>query len=481
MTMNVLFAAAECAPFFKSGGLGDVAGALPKELIKQGINVQVVLPFHTTMPQKFKDKLEDVLQFEVKVGWRNQFCGVKKLINNKVTYYFIDNLYYFDRPNLYGYEDDGERFAFFSQAVCEMMEKIDFIPDVLHLNDWHTAIIPVLLKDKYHWIKNYQKIKTILTIHNLQFQGIYNQAVLSDWYGIGYNTFHEHGLKYYEDLNVLKGGIFYADKITTVSPTYAEEIQTPYFGEKLDGVLRQNKDKISGILNGIDYEEFNPETDGKIKHHFTAKDLSGKAKDKSLLQERVGLPVEPGIPLVSMVSRLTAQKGCHLLCEQMDELMKRDVQILILGTGEKEYEDSFRYFNWRYPEKFKAIIDFDVVLAQQIYAGSDLFIMPSAFEPCGLSQLYSLRYGTLPIVHETGGLKDTVIPYNEFTGEGTGFSFYDYRSHVMLEAIDHAISVYYDNPNQWRSLIKQAMAQNNSWEESTKRYIKQYELLLKNE
>ncbi|MGB6178559.1 glycogen synthase, partial [Carnobacterium sp.] len=238
---------------------------------------------------------------------------------------------------------------------------------------------------------------------------------------------------------------------------------------------------ISGILNGIDYEEFNPETDGKIKHHFTAKDLSGKAKDKSLLQEKVGLPVEPGTPLISMVSRLTAQKGCHLLCEQMDELMKRDVQILILGTGEKEFEDKFHYFNWRYPEKFKAIIDFDVVLAQQIYAGSDLFIMPSAFEPCGLSQLYSLRYGTLPIVHETGGLKDTVIPYNEFTGEGTGFSFYDYRSHVMLEAIDHAISVYYDNPNQWRSLIKQAMAQNNSWEESTKRYIKQYELLLKNE
>ncbi|SEK43491.1 starch synthase [Carnobacterium iners] len=481
MTMKVLFAAAECAPFFKTGGLGDVAGALPKELIQQGVDVKVVLPFHTTMPQEYKNKLEDVLSFEVKVGWRNQFCGLKRLVKDRVTYYFIDNLSYFDRPNLYGYDDDGERFAFFSQAVCEMMEKIDFIPDVLHLNDWHTAIIPVLLKDKYQWIKEYQKIKTVLTIHNLQFQGIYSQAVLSDWYGIGYNTYHENGLKYYEDVNVLKGGIFFADQVTTVSPTYAKEIQTPYFGENLDGVLRQNKYKLSGILNGIDYDEFNPETDKKIQHHFTVKELSGKSKDKTLLQEKVGLPIDSTVPLMAMVSRLTAQKGCHLLCEQMDELMKRDIQVLILGTGETEYENSFRYFNWRYPEKFKAIIDFDTNLAQQIYAGSDLFIMPSAFEPCGLSQLYSLRYGTLPIVHETGGLKDTVIPYNTITGEGTGFSFYDYRSHVMMETIDQAITVYYDRPKQWKALIKQAMIQDNSWKKSTEVYIKHYKSLIGHE
>ncbi|WP_085560531.1 glycogen synthase GlgA [Carnobacterium iners] len=479
--MKVLFAAAECAPFFKTGGLGDVAGALPKELIQQGVDVKVVLPFHTTMPQEYKNKLEDVLSFEVKVGWRNQFCGLKRLVKDRVTYYFIDNLSYFDRPNLYGYDDDGERFAFFSQAVCEMMEKIDFIPDVLHLNDWHTAIIPVLLKDKYQWIKEYQKIKTVLTIHNLQFQGIYSQAVLSDWYGIGYNTYHENGLKYYEDVNVLKGGIFFADQVTTVSPTYAKEIQTPYFGENLDGVLRQNKYKLSGILNGIDYDEFNPETDKKIQHHFTVKELSGKSKDKTLLQEKVGLPIDSTVPLMAMVSRLTAQKGCHLLCEQMDELMKRDIQVLILGTGETEYENSFRYFNWRYPEKFKAIIDFDTNLAQQIYAGSDLFIMPSAFEPCGLSQLYSLRYGTLPIVHETGGLKDTVIPYNTITGEGTGFSFYDYRSHVMMETIDQAITVYYDRPKQWKALIKQAMIQDNSWKKSTEVYIKHYKSLIGHE
>ncbi|MEG0288145.1 MAG: glycogen synthase GlgA [Carnobacterium sp.] len=475
--MKVLFAAAECAPFFKTGGLGDVAGALPKELKKQGIDVAVVLPFYTTMPQLYKDQLEDVMQFEVKVGWRNQFCGIKKLIKDDVTYYFIDNLYYFDRPSIYGFDDDGERYAFFAQAICEMMEKIEFIPDVLHVNDWHTAIIPVLLKDKYHWIKQYKEIKTMLTIHNLQFQGIYNQAVLSDWYGIGYNAFHEQGLKYYEDVNCLKGGIFFADHVTTVSPTYAQEIQTAYFGEGLDGVLRQNNYKLSGILNGIDYDVFNPATDDKIEAHFSIDDRSGKALDKALLQERVGLPIEPEVPLMSMVSRLTTQKGCHLLQEKMDELMQRDIQVLILGTGETEYEESFRYFTWRYPDKFKVIVDFDTTLAQQIYAGSDLFIMPSAFEPCGLSQLYSLRYGTLPIVHETGGLKDTVEPYNAVTGKGTGFSFYDYRGHVMLKTIDQALTVYYDEPDQWDSLIEQAMQQDFSWEKSTESYIEQYKAL----
>lgn len=477
MALKVLFAAAECAPFFKTGGLGDVAGALPKELKKQGIDVRVVLPFHTTMAQEYQEQLEDVVQFEVKVGWRNQFCGLKKLVKDDVTYYFIDNLYYFDRPSLYGFDDDGERFAFFSQAVCEMMEKIDFIPEVLHVNDWHTAIVPVLLKDKYQWIKAYQGIKTMLTIHNLQFQGIYGQLVLSDWYGIGYNTFHEEGLKYYEDVNTLKGGIFFADQVTTVSPTYAAEIQTAGFGENLEGVLRQNNYKLSGILNGIDYEVFDPQTDKKIQGHFSLDDLSGKAVDKALLQKRVGLPVEPNVPVMSMVSRLTAQKGCHLLQEKMEELMQRDVQVLILGTGELEYEDSFRYFTARYPDKFKAVIDFDVTLAQQIYAGSDLFIMPSAFEPCGLSQLYSLRYGTLPIVHETGGLKDTVIPYNAFTGEGTGFSFYDYRGEVMLETIDQALTVYYDEPKVWQSLVKQAMREDNSWEKSAAAYIEHYQSL----
>ncbi|MER2226056.1 MAG: glycogen synthase GlgA [Carnobacterium sp.] len=477
--MKVLFAAAECAPFFKTGGLGDVAGALPKELKKQGIDVRVVLPLYGTMPQKYKDQLVDVAQFEVKVGWRSQYCGIKKLRKDEVIYYFIDNLYYFDRPSIYGFDDDSERFAFFAQAICEMLEKIEFVPDVLHVNDWHTSIIPVLLKDKYQWITSYQSIKTILTIHNLQFQGVFDQLVLSDLYGIGYNAFHEHGLKYYDDINCLKGGIFYADQVTTVSPTYAQEIQTPQFGENLDGVLRFNSYKLSGILNGIDYEVFDPETDNAIPAHFSTKNLKGKTVNKTTLQERVGLPVNEKIALMSMVSRLTTQKGCNLLRDKIDELMHRNIQVLILGTGEKEYEDSFNYFTWKYPDKFKVIVDFDVALAQHIYAGSDLFIMPSAFEPCGLSQLNSLRYGTLPIVHETGGLKDTVQPYNPYTGEGTGFSFNDFRSTVMVETIDRALTVYYDEPKNWTSLVKQAMSKDFSWEKSTNDYIQVYTAMVK--
>ncbi|MFL2133582.1 glycogen synthase GlgA [Desemzia sp. FAM 24101] len=473
--MKVLFAAAECAPFYKTGGLGDVAGALPKELKKKGIDIRVVLPFYTSLPQQYKDQLEDVCQFEVKVGWRSQFCGIKQLVKDEVTYYFVDNLYYFDRPGIYGFDDDGERFAFFSQAILEMLEKIDFIPDVIHVNDYHTAMVPVLLKDKYNWIERYQSIKTVLTIHNLQFQGIYDQVVLSDLFDIGYNAFHMNGLEFYGNVNFLKGGIYYADLVTTVSPSYADEIQTEEFGMGLDGVLRDNKSKIVGILNGIDYDVFNPEADEHVAEHFSVDDPSGKAINKSVLQEKVGLPVKKDIPVMAMVSRLTEQKGVHLLIEKMDELMQREVQIILLGTGESHLEDACKHYNWAYPEKFKAIIDFDVELAQLIYAGSDLFIMPSAFEPCGLSQLNSLRYGTLPIVHETGGLKDTVQAYNTFTGEGTGFSFSGYSSQIMLETIDRALQVYFDYPDQWKKLVRQAMKKDFSWEKSSQLYQDSYD------
>lgn len=475
--MNILFASAEAAPFFKSGGLGDVAGALPKELVKNGVDVRVVLPFHTKMPEKYKAQLEDVLQFTVRVGWREQFCGIKKLKIDGVTYYFIDNLYYFDRPALYGFDDDGQRFAFFSQAVIEMMEKVDFVPDVLHCNDWHTALIPVLLKDKYQWIEGYSDIKTILTIHNLQFQGIYDQEVLSDWLGIGYDAYHERGLKYYDLVNFLKGGIYYSDLVTTVSPTYAAEIQTPEFGYGLEGVLRDNNWKLIGILNGIDYDVYDPQTDPSIAAPFSIDDLSGKEQNKAALQKRVGLPVEPNIALIGVVSRLTEQKGMDLIEHAMAQLMERDVQVVVLGTGDPRFEDSFNYFNGQYPDKFKAVIDFDVELAQQIYAGSDIFLMPSAFEPCGLSQLNSLRYGTLPLVHETGGLLDTVIPYDATTGEGTGFSFYDFRPEVMLDIIDQALIVYYDQPEQWQQLVKQAMTQDYSWHNSALQYIDYYNRL----
>jgi starch synthase len=477
--MKLLFAATECAPFFKSGGLGDVLGALPKELAKQEHEVKVVLPYFVQLiPEEYKEQMKDVANFTVEVGWRNQYCGIKALKQNNVTYYFIDNLYYFDRPALYGYDDDAERFAFFQLAAIEMLEVIDYIPEIFHVNDWQTAVIPVLLKDKYQWKIKLRDIRTVLTIHNLMFQGVYDQFVLSDLFGIGYNAFHEHGLKYYDNVNFLKGGIYYSDLVTTVSPTYANEIQTPEFGMGLHEDLQKVDNKLVGLLNGIDYDSYNPETDDTIPATFSVDDLSGKAKDKEALQERVGLPVEPDIPLIGVVTRLDEQKGIQLIIDSLDELLGfRSVQLVLLGTGKPYFEEAFRHFTNKYPDKFKGIIDFDVNLAQLIYAGCDLFLMPSAFEPCGLSQMNSMRYGTLPIVHEVGGLADTVIPYNHETGEGTGFSFYDFDAQTMLNTIDHALTIYYDFPEQWEGLIVQAMEENNSWEHAAQAYIEQYKYL----
>lgn len=477
--MKLLFAATECAPFFKSGGLGDVLGALPKELAKQEHEVKVVLPYFVQLiPEEYKEQMKDVANFTVEVGWRNQYCGIKALKQNNVTYYFIDNLYYFDRPALYGYDDDAERFAFFQLAAIEMLEVIDYIPEIFHVNDWQTAVIPVLLKDKYQWKIKLRDIRTVLTIHNLMFQGVYDQFILSDLFGIGYNAFHEHGLKYYDNVNFLKGGIYYSDLVTTVSPTYANEIQTPEFGMGLHEDLQKVDNKLVGLLNGIDYDSYNPETDDTIPATFSVDDLSGKAKDKEALQERVDLPVEPDIPLIGVVTRLDEQKGIQLIIDSLDELLGfRNVQLVLLGTGKPYFEEAFRHFTNKYPDKFKGIIDFDINLAQLIYAGCDLFLMPSAFEPCGLSQMNSMRYGTLPIVHEVGGLADTVIPYNHETGEGTGFSFYDFDAQTMLNTIDHALTIYYDFPEQWEGLIVQAMEENNSWEHAAQAYIEQYKYL----
>lgn len=472
--MKVLFVSAEAAPFFKSGGLGDVAGSLPKELARQGIDIRVVLPLHTSLSEEYKSQLEDVTHFTVNVGWREQFCGIKKLIKNGITYYFIDNLQYFDREAIYGYDDDGERYSYFSMAVIEMLEKIGFIPDIIHANDWHTALIPVLLKDKYGWIRAYSDIKVVFSIHNIQFQGRFDQSVLSDWLGIGYNTFHERALEHFGDVNFMKGAIFYADHVTTVSPNYANEIQTQEFGYGLDGSLREVNWKFSGILNGLDYTINNPETDTIIEVNYSLNNLENKLLNKTFLQKEVGLPVDEEVMVIGMVSRLTSQKGFQLVQEAMDYLMQRNVQVVLVGTGEAEFENSFKYFNWAYPDKFKAIIDFDVKLAQQIYAGSDLFLMPSAFEPCGLSQMISMRYGTLPLVHEIGGLKDTVDPYNRETVAGTGFSFYDFTAGVMLNQIDQALAVFYVNPENWEQIMKNAMSKDFSWKKSTKQYMDIY-------
>jgi starch synthase len=478
--MKLLFTATECAPFFKSGGLGDVLGALPKELAKKGHEVRVVLPYFVQqMGEKYKNQLEDVADFTVKLGdWRETYVGVKQLKNNGVTYYFIDNLDYFNREELYGYGDDAERFAFFQLAVIEMLEVVDYIPEILHVNDWQTAAIPVLLKDKYHWKIKLRDIRTVLTIHNLMFQGIFGQEVLGELFGIGYDAFHEHGLKYYDSVNFLKGGIYYSDLVTTVSPTYAEEIQTPEFGMGLHEDLQKVSGKLIGLLNGIDYDTYDPEEDETIPATFSIDDLSGKAENKAALQERVALPVDPEIALMGVVTRLDEQKGIQLLIDSLDELMTyREIQIVLLGTGKPYYEAAFNHFTEKYPDKFKGIIDFDVDLAQLIYAGADMFLMPSAFEPCGLSQMNAMRYGTLPVVHEVGGLADTVIPYHHVTSEGTGFSFYDFDAYTMMSTIDHALTIYYDYPEEWQKLVNQAMKEDNSWESAAEAYIEQYKRL----
>ena len=421
--MKILFVAAEGAPFAKTGGLGDVIGALPKSLVKNGNEVAVVLPYYDMIDAKFGDQIEDVLYYYTEVGWRHQYVGVKRIVKENVTFYFLDNQYYFYRGHIYGDWDDGERFAFFQLAAIELMEKVDFIPDVVHVHDYHTAMIPFLLKEKYHWINAYKDIKTVLTIHNLEFQGQYDSGMLGDLFGVGYERYADGTLRWNDCLNWLKAGILYSDRVTTVSPSYAQEIMTPAFGKGLDQILRMESGKLIGITNGIDTDLYNPETDPHIPEHFSVKDLSGKAKDKRALQERVGLPVRDDVPLIGIVSRLTDQKGFDLVVNELNNILHFDLQVVLLGTGYTEFENSFAWFGSAFPDKMSANITFDIELAQQIYAASDIFLMPSAFEPCGLSQMMAMRYGTLPLVHEVGGLRDTVSPYNQYEKNWNRFRF----------------------------------------------------------
>lgn len=478
--MKILFASSECAPFFKTGGLGDVAGALPKELAKKPeiSSIAVILPyFKNEMKESWKEQLTDEFYDFVDVGWRHEYVGVKSLLKDGVKYYFLDNEHYFGRGVLYGYDDDGERFAFFDLAVCQLMEKLDFIPDILHLNDWQTAMIPFLLKEKYKWIDAYKKIKTVLTIHNIEFQGIMQGTALTELFGMGMERYFEGVVRHNGMLNMLKTGILYADQVNTVSPSYAKEIQTAEFGCQLDSVLNYVQGKVSGILNGIDYDLFDPETDTQIPYHFTVKDLSGKYEMKAELQKRAGLPVKPKVPLIGMVSRLTNQKGFDLVLSQLENLLQKEVQIVLLGTGFPAIEAGFQHFAQQYPEKMSANIAFNLQIAQEIYAGSDFFLMPSAFEPCGLSQMIAMRYGTLPIVHEIGGLRDTVKPYNPNTKEGTGFGFVDFTGEVLLNTIERAINLYQTEPETMKRLIKSAMTEDFSWENKAQQYIHLYENL----
>ncbi|MGG1398563.1 glycogen synthase GlgA [Bacillus salipaludis] len=475
--MKVLFAVSECGPFVKSGGLADVAGSLPKELKSLGTDVRVILPKYGTISDDFKKEMKKIKEFTVPVGWRNQYCGIEELTFNGLTFYFVDNEYYFKRESLYGFFDDGERFAFFNRAVLETLSHLDFFPDVLHCHDWHTAMIPFLLRKEYYQRKGYGKIRTVFTIHNLQFQGIYPNEVLEDLFGMDRKAVDLGQLEFFGNVNFMKAAIVAADKITTVSPTYKQEIQTPTYGEKLDGLLKTREEDLFGILNGIDEEFYNSEKDPFLYQTYTAKNHEKKAVNKREIQKLFGLPQSSGTPLMVMISRLTKQKGLDLVKCVLREILQEDIQVIILGTGDYEFEEYFRQAARIYPEKLKVHTGFSEELAHKLYAAADLFLMPSLFEPCGLGQLIAMKYGAIPIVRETGGLNDTVQAWNETTGEGNGFSFSHFNAHDMLYTIQRAIHFYHDE-DVWPKLVKRAMDPDNSWAQSAFRYNQLYAELI---
>lgn len=475
--MQIVFASAECAPFVKTGGLGDVAGSLPAALVRAGAEVIVMVPKYATIKDEYKAQMEHFSDFYVSLGWRNEYCGLEKLEHDGVTYMFIDNERYFARDYPYGFFDDGERFAFFSKAITESLQHLPagFECDILHCNDWQTALAPVFLREFYQGLPLYDRVKTVFSIHNVAFQGQFSDTVLEDILGVAHIPAAASQLRCDAcSINYMLGALRYADAITTVSPTYANEIQTPEFGEGLDGVLRERSYALQGILNGIDVAGFDPATDKRIAANYTVDDRSGKAVCKAKLQEELGLEVRDDRPLMVMVTRLTRQKGLDLVMYALDRILSGGVQVAVLGTGDRDYEDGLRYFQDKYPGTMAARIEFDPALSQRMYAAADMFLMPSKFEPCGLSQIIAMRYGTLPVVRETGGLKDTVIPYNEFTGEGTGFSFSNFNGDEMGDAVFRAARLFWDNRDAWNQLVTQAMSQDFSWTRSADKYLDLY-------
>ena len=475
--MQIVFASAECAPFVKTGGLGDVAGSLPAALVRAGSEVIVMVPKYATIKDEYKAQMEHFADFYVSLGWRNEYCGLEKLEHDGVTYLFVDNERYFARDYPYGFFDDGERFAFFSKAITESLQHLPagFECDILHCNDWQTALAPVFLREFYQGLPLYDRVKTVFSIHNVAFQGQFSDTVMEDILGVAHIPAAASQLRCDAcSINYMLGALHYADAITTVSPTYAGEIQTPEFGEGLDGVLRERSYALQGILNGIDVAAFDPATDKRIAANYTVDDRSGKAVCKAKLQEELGLEVRDDRPLMVMVTRLTRQKGMDLVMYALDRILSGGVQVAVLGTGDRDYEDGLRYFQDKYPGTMAARIEFDPALSQRMYAAADMFLMPSKFEPCGLSQIIAMRYGTLPIVRETGGLKDTVQPYNEFTGEGTGFSFTNFNGDEMGDAVFRAARLFWDNREAWNQLVTQAMSQDFSWTRSADKYLDLY-------
>jgi starch synthase len=475
--VKLLFVVSECVPFIKSGGLADVAGALPKELCKQGTEVRIIMPKYGMIDNSYQQAMKKIKEISVKIGWRNQYCGIECMEYQGLIYYFIDNEYYFKRDTLYGHYDDGERFSYFCRAVLESLPYLDFQPDVLHCHDWHTGMIPFLLKEEYRFKPGYDRIRTVFTIHNLQFQGIFPKEILHDLLNLSERYFTMDQLEFYGNVNFMKAALVSADIITTVSQTYKDEIKTEYYGEKLDGVLRKREADLVGILNGIDDDIYNPANDALIQFNYDQHSLDRKKLNKTMLQQRFGLPDRQEVPIIAMVTRLTKQKGLELVQCVLHEILQEDVQFILLGTGDKEFEQYFRHMENVYPDQLKAYIGFDEELAHQIYAGADLFLMPSKFEPCGLGQLIAMKYGTIPIVRETGGLNDTVQSYNEFTREGNGFSFSHFNAHDMLYTVRRALS-FYKQKDIWEKIVKSAMTKDYSWAKSAFKYNQLYADLL---
>lgn len=477
--LKVLFVASEAVPFIKTGGLADVAGSLPKELQAQGIDVRVVVPKYSKIPTKYTSKMKNIYKGIVNVAWRQQYCGVEYLEYDGIKTYFIDNEQYFKRSELYGYDDDAERFSFFCRAVLDMLPQIDFVPDVIHCNDWHTGLVSVILKAEHAQSELYANIRTIYTIHNLKYQGIFGKEIMGDVLGLDWKHYNDGGLEYNNCVNFMKGGIVYSDFITTVSDTYAKEIQYQYFGEGLDGLLRERWQDLRGIVNGIDYDIYNPKTDKEIFVNYDQSTVEKKAANKVKLQEQLGLPMRRDVPMLAIVARLVAPKGLDLVAHIIDELVQNeDVQLVVLGTGDKEYEDLFKTLAWHYPTKVSANITFSNDLAHRIYAASDIFLMPSQYEPCGIGQLIALHYGSIPVVRETGGLKDTIQNYNKYAKVGNGFTFPNYNAHEFLFTIKRALC-YYSDSSIWEKIVQNAMNSDYSWKQSAKQYKELYHSLKK--
>ena len=474
---KVLYVASEAVPFIKTGGLADVVGSLPKCFPKEYFDVRVVIPKYACMKQEFKDRLHYITNFYMDLNWRQQYVGIFEMEYEGIKFYFIDNEEHFsgDKP-YYGMPGDLEKFAFFSKAALSILPVIDFRPDIIHCHDWQTGLIPVYLKERFQGSDFYRGIKSVMTIHNLKFQGVWDIKTVKSITGLSDYFFTPDKLEANKDANYLKGGLVYADAITTVSNTYAEEIKTPFYGEGLDGLMQARSNSLRGIVNGIDYAEYNPETDAMIAMNYNAKTFrKEKVKNKTALQEELGLEVNPKAMMLGVVSRLTDQKGFDLIAYMMDELCQDAIQLVVLGTGEEKYENMFRHFAWKYDKKVSANIYYSEAMSHKIYAAADAFLMPSLFEPCGLSQLMSLRYGTVPIVRETGGLKDTVEAYNEYEKTGTGFSFMNYNAHEMLGTIRYAERIYYDKKRDWNKIVERGMKRDFSWKNSAKQYEDLYE------